>query len=208
MAYRHQQGFDHALAAMAVVVQQMVPCEVAGVGFSINPVTGDLNEMVVDANFGLGESVVSGEGEVDHFAIDRSPRAVRSANIARKSRKIVWRLPAAQRSSFEPGRRRPPCLGREQLARVDRPAPVAVEASYRFPQDIEWGLLAGQLFLLQSRPITTDSAALDARRIRRALPQRPHAADLGFCGQRISPVAQLLRFGSWGFRRSTANGSA
>jgi rifampicin phosphotransferase len=56
IAYRQKQGFDHLLAAMAVVVQRMIPCDVAGVGFSINPISGDLNEMIVDANFGLGES--------------------------------------------------------------------------------------------------------------------------------------------------------
>src|SRR3954466_320674 len=72
IAYRAHQGFPHALAAMAVVVQEMVQCDVAGVAFSINPINGNLNEMVIDANFGLGESVVSGEAEVDHFIIDKS----------------------------------------------------------------------------------------------------------------------------------------
>jgi rifampicin phosphotransferase len=113
IAYRHQQGFDHALAAMAVVVQQMVQCDVAGVGFSINPVSGNLNELVVDANFGLGESVVSGEGEVDHFAIDRSTRAVRSANIAHKSRKIVGVSGGTQEVHIEQRRRFPPLPGRK-----------------------------------------------------------------------------------------------
>src|SRR6185369_13840391 len=89
IAYRTQQGFDHRLAAMAVVVQRMVPCDVAGVGFSLNPVTGDLGEIVIDANFGLGESVVSGEAEVDHFEIDKATRAVRRARIARKTTKVV-----------------------------------------------------------------------------------------------------------------------
>ncbi|HXJ58676.1 MAG TPA: PEP/pyruvate-binding domain-containing protein [Verrucomicrobiae bacterium] len=154
MAYRHQQGFDHALAAMAVVVQQMVPCEVAGVGFSINPISGDLNEMIVDANFGLGESVVSGEAEVDHFAIDRTTRAIRSAHIAEKSRKVV---PVAGGTEVVPlgkdeGRRA--CLSDAQLAQL-ADLLLRIEAFYRFPQDIEWGIADGQLSLLQSRPITT-----------------------------------------------------
>jgi pyruvate,water dikinase len=154
MAYRHQQGFDHALAAMAVVVQQMAPCEVAGVGFSINPVSGDLQEMVVDANFGLGESVVSGEGEVDHFVVDRATRAVLSENIARKSRKIVGVSGGTQEVplSREEGAR--PCLDGRQLNQL-ADLLLRVETSCRFPQDIEWGFAGGQLFLLQSRPITT-----------------------------------------------------
>jgi len=154
IAYRHQQGFDHALAAMAVVVQQMVPSEVAGVGFSINPVSGDLNEMIIDANFGLGESVVSGEGEVDHFVIDRSTRAVRSAHISQKSRKIIGVSGGTRevRLSREEGAR--PCLSHEQLAQLTELL-LRIETSYRFPQDIEWGFAGGALFLLQSRPITT-----------------------------------------------------
>ena len=89
IAYRHRQGFDHAQAAMAVVVQQMIPSETAGVGFSINPVNGRLDEMVVNANFGLGESVVSGEGEVDQWILDKCTGTVRGENIASKSRKII-----------------------------------------------------------------------------------------------------------------------
>ena len=89
IAYRHQQGFDHAHAAMAVVIQQMVPSESAGVGFSINPVNGRLGEMVINAKVGLGESVVSGDGDVDQWILDKSTRAVRSANIGSKSRQVV-----------------------------------------------------------------------------------------------------------------------
>jgi pyruvate,water dikinase len=154
IAYRHQQGFDHALAAMAVVVQQMIQCDVAGVGFSINPINGDLNEMIVDANFGLGESVVSGEGEVDHLIIDRSTRTARSATIAQKTKKIIGvaggtkEVPLSQ----EEGPR--PCLSDEQLLQLTDLL-LRIETGYRFPQDIEWGFADGKLFLLQSRPITT-----------------------------------------------------
>jgi len=154
IAYRHQQGFDHALAAMAVVVQTMVQCDVAGVGFSVNPVNGDLNEIILDANFGLGESVVSGEGEVDHFAIEKSSGKVRSSNIAQKTRKVVGVAGGTEEVflSAEDGRR--PCLNEAQLVALTALL-VRVEVSYRFPQDIEWGFANGDLFLLQSRPITT-----------------------------------------------------
>lgn len=154
IAYRHQQGFDHALAAMSVVVQQMVQCDVAGVGFSINPVSGDLNEMLIDANFGLGESVVSGEGEVDHFVLDRSTGAVRTANIAQKSRKIVGVSGGTQEVHLSPEEGARPCLSTEQLTELAELL-LRIETSYRFPQDIEWGFAEGKLFLLQSRPITT-----------------------------------------------------
>ena len=154
IAYRHQQHFDHALAAMAVVVQQMVPCEVAGVGFSLNPVNGELNEVIVDANFGLGESVVSGEGQVDHFVLDRSTRAVRSANIAQKTSKVVAADRGTEEIRLSEDAGREPCLTPAQLSELAGLL-LQVEASYRFPQDIEWGFAGGRLHLLQSRPITT-----------------------------------------------------
>jgi rifampicin phosphotransferase len=154
MAYRHQQGCDHSLAAMAVVVQQMIQCDVAGVAFSINPVTGDLDEMIVDANFGLGESVVSGEGEVDHFVIDKSTGAISSANIAMKSRKIVSVASGIREIHLSSEEAAQPSLNSKQLGQLAALL-VQVESSYRFPQDIEWGFANGRLHLLQSRPVTT-----------------------------------------------------
>jgi len=61
--YRHRQGFSQREARMAVVVQRQIDCDVAGVGFSINPVSGRIDRLVIDANYGIGESVVAGEGE-------------------------------------------------------------------------------------------------------------------------------------------------
>jgi phosphohistidine swiveling domain-containing protein len=154
IAYRRQQKFDHGLAAMAVVVQQMVQCDVAGVGFSINPVSGNLNEMIFDANFGLGESVVSGEGEVDHFTIDRSTRKVLSAVITQKSRKVTAVEGGTREVMLSSDEGARSCLDDEQLGRLAGLL-LQVEESYRFPQDIEWGFASGNLYLLQSRPITT-----------------------------------------------------
>ena len=154
IAYRHQQGFDHALAAMAVVIQQMVPSETAGVGFSINPVNGQLDEMVINANFGLGESVVSGEGEVDQWILDKPTRNVRTANIASKSRKIVGTTAGTQEVDIAAAESSKPSLGDAQLTQL-ADLLARVEASYSFPQDIEWAFADGKLWLLQSRPITT-----------------------------------------------------
>jgi pyruvate,water dikinase len=154
IAYRARQGFDHGHAAMAVVVQTMVQCDVAGVAFTINPVSGDLDELVIDANFGLGESVVSGEGEVDHWAIDKRTRRVRQARIAGKSRKIVSAEQGTREVALSAAEGRVPALDATQLESLAELA-TRVEASYRFPQDIEWGIAQGHLYLLQARPITT-----------------------------------------------------
>ncbi|OQX09458.1 MAG: hypothetical protein BWK76_22160 [Desulfobulbaceae bacterium A2] len=152
--YRHQAGFDIARTSMAVVVQRMVFCDVAGVGFSLNPVSGRLQEQVIDANHGLGESVVSGEAPIDHFVLDKTNGQVLSQSIAAKSCKIVASdnggvmevpLTGPERSS--------PCLDPGQLAALSALL-RQVEQVYGYPQDIEWGFAHGGLWLLQSRPIT------------------------------------------------------
>jgi pyruvate,water dikinase len=165
VAYRHQQGFDHAQAAMAVVVQQMVPSETAGVGFSINPVNGQLGEMVINANFGLGESVVSGEGEVDQWILDKATRAVRSANIASKSRQVVSAASGTREVHLAGADAAKPSLSEGQLtAREVVAAPIA--AHYDHP------------------------AALDTGRIGRAVPERHHAADVGLRRVGLPPLAE------------------
>lgn len=154
IAYRREHGFDHTLASMAVVIQEMVPCDVAGVAFSINPVNGDLGTMVVDANYGLGESVVSGEAEVDHFELDKATGAVKSRTVATKSHMVVSSDQGTEDRPVDEAAACCACLSDGQLAELATLL-GRVERHYRFPQDIEWGLVGDTLHLLQSRPITT-----------------------------------------------------
>lgn len=153
IAYRHRQGFTQSDATMAVVVQQMVCCTVAGVGFTVDPVNGDLASMLVNANYGLGESVVSGEGEVDQFVLAKDG-AIRSRRIAHKARRVRCSGNGAVNEAVPPSERDQPCLSDGQLADLGS-LMRRVEASYQFPQDIEWGFDAEGLHLLQSRPITS-----------------------------------------------------
>ena len=154
IAYRAQHKFPHEQAAMAVVVQQMVPCEVAGVAFTINPIKGDLSELLINSNFGLGESVVSGEGQIDQFALDRNTHSLREQRLGQKSHKIVPSCSGTAQVPLSPQESSASSLSPEQLAQVSALA-LRVEQHYHFPQDIEWGFVDNQLFLLQSRPITT-----------------------------------------------------
>jgi len=161
IAYRAQLHFSHEQAAMAVVVQQMVPCEVAGVAFTINPISGDLSELLINSNFGLGESVVSGESAIDQFALDKATLALRQQHIGRKSHKIVpvtrnesAGLSAVEAVPLASEEASSSSLTPEQLSQIASLA-LRVENQYHFPQDIEWGIASNQLFLLQSRPITT-----------------------------------------------------
>ncbi|MEO5913416.1 MAG: PEP/pyruvate-binding domain-containing protein [Luteolibacter sp.] len=154
IAYRQQQGFDHEKAVMAVVVQQMIFSESAGVGFSINPINGRLGEMVINSNFGLGESVVSGEGEVDQWTIDKSTRAVRSASIGRKTLKVMSGTSGTHEVHLGDAESAQASLSDGQLKDL-ADLLARVEEDYGFPQDIEWAFADDHLWLLQSRPITT-----------------------------------------------------
>lgn len=155
LTYRRASGFSVSAARMAVVVQRMALCDVAGVGFSFNPITGSLGEQVFDANHGLGESVVGGEAQIDHFVIDKATGAIVSAEIAAKDLMIVARADGSgtQSVSLDGDARSQACLTADELRRLSELL-CAVEQLYGFPQDIEWGLEKGAVRLLQSRPIT------------------------------------------------------
>ena len=152
--YRHSRGFPHGMAAMAVVVQQQIACEVAGVAFSINPVSGALHSVVIDANYGLGESVVSGEFEVDHFEVDAKTHRVTQQVLGKKSKCILPERQGTRLADVPEEKQGDPCLKESQVAEIAALA-KSVQQHYSWPQDIEWGYAGGRYYLLQSRPVTT-----------------------------------------------------
>jgi len=151
--YRHQHGYAQGAAQMAVVVQQLLACQVAGVAFSINPVSGNLHEVVIDANFGLGESVVAGAAPVDHWVLDAATGAVLEARIAEKQFAVLPTASGTTEHILDAATAHAPCLTPPQLAEL-AVLVRQVAARYGWPQDVEWGWHAGQFYLLQSRPIT------------------------------------------------------
>jgi len=153
ISYRAQMGYDHLGVSLAVVVQAMIPAEVAGVMFTANPVSGSPNELLVTASYGLGEAVVSGVVTPDSFVLDQEGRVLQRTCGAKE----VCILPGANgihHEPVEPALRRKYCLSEGDLitlARLGR----QVAAHYGAPQDTEWALAGGQFYLLQARPITT-----------------------------------------------------
>jgi len=155
IAYRRQAGFDLFATAMAVVVQEMAFCDVAGVGFSFNPISGNLGQQVFDANQGLGESVVGGEAHIDHFVVDKKAGVLIESQLAEKEFKIVARADGSGtvEVALTGADRLRPSLDANQVAALSRLL-LAVDSLYGTPQDIEWGFEGDELRLLQSRPIT------------------------------------------------------
>jgi pyruvate,water dikinase len=150
VAYRRRQGIADEGLAMAVVVQQLVTAEVAGVLFTRDPLDVGGRRMLVEASWGLGESVVSGRVVPDRFHLDRSTGSVVERALGTKA---VQRTPHGE-EVVPPDRQRVACLTDGQLADLAQLG-RKVEALFGGPRDVEWALAGGKLWLLQARPITT-----------------------------------------------------
>ena len=160
VAYRREHGIGDAQLAMAVVVQTMVDAEVSGVMFTRNPTGGE--ELVIESNWGLGESIVSGEVTPDHFMMSRE-----TGNLIRET--VVSKRKMIARGGVQAvpiGQREIPSLQRGQVAELGQLG-MQVDAFYGAPQDIEWAHAKGQFYLLQARPITTLTDAAEIEQLRR-----------------------------------------
>lgn len=170
VAYRASRNIDPATVALAVVVQRMVNAEAAGVMFTANPVTGRRREAVIDASPGLGEAVVSGAVNPDHFVVDTASGAILQRRLGDK-RTAVRPLPqggteyvgqgpdqgahADQGTATGQAEQNQPCLTDAQIRELAALGSAA-ETHYGAPQDTEWALDGeGKVWLTQSRPITT-----------------------------------------------------
>jgi len=153
--YRDKKDFDHRKVRIAVVVQKMVNAEKAGVMFSVHPATGENDRMVVEAAWGLGEGVVSGSVTPDHYVIDKGSYKALLAEVAQKDTMFV-----RDEESGETVKREVPedqakarVLSEEELREIGQLG-KKVEEHYGSPQDMEWAIEGGKLYLLQSRPVT------------------------------------------------------
>jgi phosphoenolpyruvate synthase/pyruvate phosphate dikinase len=152
--YRRQQGLPEDRIQLAVLVQQLVMADVSAVVFSANPVSGNRGEVVINASWGLGESLVAGTVTPDTFVVRKADLAVTSRTIADKGRMTVS-VPGGTREVVVPRfLRQAATLNDEQAAELAQLA-LSLEAAMGWPVDVECAYARGQLFLLQCRPITT-----------------------------------------------------
>ena len=151
--YKKEHGFDVLAPRIAVVVQQQIDSAVAGVGFSLNPLTNDYDEAVIDANWGLGESVVAGFASPDHFIVDKVGRQVVEEMLGAKQVSI-WLKADGGTIHRENHRSDERTLSDAQLVELTDMM-GRIEALYEKPMDVEWAYAGGRLYVLQARPITT-----------------------------------------------------
>jgi pyruvate,water dikinase len=176
ITYRASRKFT-ADPAMAVVVQQMVNSERSGVAFTADPSTGSRDRVVVEGAFGLGEVVVSGEVEPDTYVIDKQTLDVIDVRIGHKDFEIVRGANGHDQTvSLNPDQADARVLGDVDLKRVAELA-IATERHNGCPQDVEWAISDGDVWLVQARPITTLHPPTDhPDLLARGLPAAPGVA--------------------------------
>jgi pyruvate,water dikinase len=158
--YRNEKGFKHEQVLISVGVQKMVNAKAAGVIFTLNPVTGELGKIVIEANWGLGESVVSGSVTPDHYVVDKQTLNVIEKQVVKKTVEYIRdpKTGNTVHANVSTDREEKPCLTDaeiKKLAELSR----TIEAHYGKPQDIEFSIdrdlpFPENVFIVQSRPET------------------------------------------------------
>lgn len=160
--YRYQQQLDAGDIAVAVVIQAMVDSEVAGIAFSVHPVSQDPNRLIIEAGWGQGEAVVSGQITPDSYIVQKSPLKLLDRTTQRQTRLLKLGQSAGSEWVNIPAQKsQQPKLDDKTIVRLSQLV-LAVEVHYGFACDVEWALADGRLYLLQARPITTLNSAKQA----------------------------------------------
>ncbi|MFZ2310238.1 MAG: PEP/pyruvate-binding domain-containing protein [Patescibacteria group bacterium] len=154
--YRFEKELHNQKISVAVVVQKMVESEVSGIAFSVHPVTEDYNQIIIEAGFGLGEAIVSGQITPDSYVVAKDSLRILDKNIYTQERGIYrskdnksndWVNIQNKKGSLQ-------CLSDEHILELSKLI-IRVENHYGFPCDIEWAMEGGEFYIVQSRPITT-----------------------------------------------------
>jgi len=157
--YRQEQGFDHFIVGIAVPVQRMVQSEAAGVMFTVEPTTSNKGKITIEAVLGLGEMIVSGDVTPDHYSVGKKDMKILEKQIKKQEWKLVKKEGSHGKSDNikidltkeEQARQKITDAEIIQLAKIG----VTLEKHYDFPQDVEWATENGNIYIVQTRPITT-----------------------------------------------------
>lgn len=154
IGYRVHQGISHDEVSLAVIVQQLVPADAAGVLFTANPLTGACDQVVINAAWGLGEAVVSGQVTPDNVVVNKVSKKTIEQQINDKAVMTVRTADGTYNEAVPFHQRKQAVLTPKQVAELTRLS-VQIENLYGQPMDIEWALERDHFFILQARPITT-----------------------------------------------------
>ena len=155
--YREQQGFDHLKVYLAVPVQRMVESDVSGIMFTINPVNNDKKTIVIETIWGLGEKIVQGAVTPDHYEVDKNEIEITARKHVLQTIEMVRHGEGNKDMKVPKTRQNKLKLTDKQVLEVARMG-RKLQEHYFFPQDIEWAMEGGRLYVVQTRPITTIQA--------------------------------------------------
>ena len=153
-AYRKEHNLPAESQGVAVLVQQLIPAEVSGVVFSANPISGNRDEVMINATWGLGESLVSGKVTPDTLLVQKSDLKVKDSQIGEKGLMTVLTEGGTEEVRVPRAQRQAPSLDDEKTGEIAKLA-IDLEQEMGWPVDLEFAYYANDLYLLQCRPITT-----------------------------------------------------
>ena len=154
--YRYEKKLSDQKVSVAVVIQKMVESEISGIVFTVHPVTKAKNQMIIEAGFGLGEAIVSGQITPDSYVVDKRDLSILDINVS-EQKKMLVRKGAGGGNIWKPvlkARQEIQVLNGKQIIELAKIC-VKIEKHYKKPQDIEWAYTKGKFYITQSRPITT-----------------------------------------------------
>lgn len=154
IVYRNEKGMKDTRVSVAVVVQKMVQSEVAGICFTVHPVTKEVNQMIIEACWGLGEFIVGGIVTPDSYVIDKRNGSFIDVNVAEQEIMLARGSNGNESVPVPIDKKNKQKLDDTQISRLAEIC-ASIEKHYGFPCDIEWGMENGEFLILQSRPITT-----------------------------------------------------
>ena len=156
--YRQEKKFDHFKVKIAVPVQRMVQSESSGVMFTINPVNNDKSVVVVEAIWGLGELIVQGSVTPDHFEILKRDLSIINKQINRQTKMMIRKLNGFETENeilaVAKNKQEKPKISDKTAVEIAELG-IKLQQHYFFPQDAEWAVEKGKIYLVQTRPVTT-----------------------------------------------------
>jgi len=156
--YRVKNNFDHTKVLIAVVVQKMVNSDKSGIMFTINPANNQEDEIVIEAIYGLGEAIVSGEVSPDFYAVDKNSLEIKKQEIRAKEWGLFRNIRGENEKRLIPGEFRNQSVLSEAQVKELAEFGKKLEQHYGKPQDSEWAMEKDELFIVQTRPVTTFKA--------------------------------------------------
>jgi len=153
--YRTQMGFDHMKVALAVVIQKQIFSEKSGVMFTVDPISNDPSKIVIEASWGLGESIVSGEVTPDEYIVDKNTLQILEVKVNRKDIMTVFDPEKLTKKVAVPDdKKEVKCLSDEEVKKLAELG-KKIEEHYGHPQDIEFAIDKNGIWIVQTRPVTT-----------------------------------------------------